>query len=288
MRILLFGKLGQVAWELRRSLSPLGEVISLGRSELNLENINVLRDTIKTIKPQAIVNAAAYTAVDKAEEEPEKAKLVNADAPGVIAEEAARLNALLVHYSTDYIFDGTKEAPYLEDDTPNPINVYGETKLAGENNIRALTDKYLILRTCWIYGDRGNNFYLSMLKLGQQRRQIRVVNDQFGAPTWSRMVAEATAMLLCQLESIEKWPTGIYHLTAGGKVSWFNFARLIFKSSDSIPKSPVEVIPVSSEDFKTIAKRPKNSVMSSEKIYNDYGIKLPHWEKALELMMDCK
>lgn len=197
-RILLIGKNGQVAWELQRTLATLGEIITVGREQLDVANAASIRQVIRETKPQIIVNATAYTAVDKAEAEPELAMQVNGVAPGIMAEEAKRLDALLVHYSTDYVFDGTKQGAYVEEDVPNPLSVYGKTKLAGEQAIQATGAKHLILRTSWVYGARGKNFLLTILRLAKERPELKIVDDQIGAPTWSRMIAEATAQILAQ------------------------------------------------------------------------------------------
>ena len=200
-KILLTGKNGQVGWELERSLQPLGQVIAFDRSGLDLASPDSIRAVIREVKPELIVNPAAYTAVDKAESEPDLAMAVNGVAPGIIAEEAKRLGAALIHYSTDYVFDGTKAEPYTEDDVPKPINVYGKTKLAGEQAVQAIGVPHLIFRTSWVYGMRGKNFLLTILRMAKEKDELRIVDDQFGAPTWSRMIAETTAQVLAQFYS---------------------------------------------------------------------------------------
>ena len=198
LKILLLGKNGQVGWELHRTLSPLGEVIATDRRDLDITDFHRVRETIHTIRPRVIVNATAYTAVDRAEDEPELAMLINGTAPGVLAEEAKKCGALLVHYSTDYVFDGTKKEPYTEEDTPNPLNVYGRTKLKGEEAIQSVDGNYLIFRTSWVYGERGHNFYLTIRRLAKEKEEISVVDDQIGAPTWCRTIAENTTFILAQ------------------------------------------------------------------------------------------
>ena len=223
-RILLTGKNGQVGWELQRTLAPLGEVVVLDRRQLDLSDPDQIRERVREISPDLIVNAAAYTAVDRAEAEPEPAMAVNGTAPGLLAEEAKRIGAAIIHYSTDYVFDGAKTTPYTEEDAPNPLNVYGRTKLAGEQAVQAAGVPHLILRTSWVYGMRGKNFLLTILRLAREREELKIVDDQIGAPTWSRTIAEATAQILTS----GAWPvsgaSGIYHLTASGSTSWYGFA----------------------------------------------------------------
>lgn len=243
MKILLTGVTGQIGWELQRALMTLGEVIPVGRNitnaslRMDLVQPDTIRSIIREVKPDLIVNPAAYTAVDKAESEPELAMMVNGIAPGVMAEEAKRLGAAMVHYSTDYVFDGTSQVPYTESDIPNPQNVYGETKLAGEKAIQAVELPHLIFRTSWVYGMRGKNFLLTMLKLGKEREELRIVDDQIGAPTWSRAIAETTAQVLSGVSGnvsdflVDKG--GLYHLSASGKTSWYGFARAIFENDVS-------------------------------------------------------
>lgn len=287
-KILLLGKNGQVGWELQRTLAPLGNVIALDREELDLVRVADIRSTVRELKPDIIVNAAAYTAVDKAESEPDLAMAVNGVAPGVLAEEAKKLGALLVHYSTDYVFDGTKDTPYTEEDIPNPLNVYGKTKLAGEQAIQAVDGNHLIFRTSWVYGTRGQNFFLTMLRLAREQEEIRVVDDQIGAPTWCRMIAESTALILAQGINREEGfkgyfekRKGIYHMTAGGQTSWYGFANLIIK--DRTKK--VNLLAIKTEDYEAVAIRPKNSLMSDHKLFNDFNLKLEVWDKDVELVL---
>ncbi len=287
-RILLLGKNGQIAWELRRALAVQAEVITLGSQDLNLENSMAIREAVRNINPRVIVNAAAFTAVDQAEDEPEKARLINAVAPGIIAEEAKRSRALLVHYSTDYVFDGSKESPYTEDDRAEPINVYGKTKLEGENNIRDVDASHLIFRTCWVYGMRGRNFLLAMLKLAREKDELRVVDDQYGSPTWSRMIAQATALILfCSSHlELEGNITGTYHLSARGQTTWYEFARTIFELYFTSENDYANVIPIPSDEFITRAKRPANSVLSADKLEKEFGISLPWWYSSLAQVME--
>lgn len=285
-RILLTGRYGQVGWELERLLPHVGEVFAFGRDELDLADPNQIVEKVRLVKPDIIVNAAAYNAVEKAEEEQELAMAVNGIAPGILAEEAKKLDALLVHYSTDYVFDGAKAEPYTEEDAPNPLNVYGKTKLVGEEAIRSAWEKYLLFRTSWVYGMRGKNFLLTILKLAKEREEIRVVDDQFGAPTWCRMIAEKTATVLVDLhkafpnpEHERRW--GLYHLAATGYTSWFGFAREILKQADVTKEQAAKVTPIPSNDYPTPARRPLNSRLNSQKAESMLKIQLPNWETDL-------
>lgn len=239
---------------------------------------------VRRYKPSIIVNAGAYTAVDHAEAEPELAMQINGIAPGILAEEAKRLNALLVHYSTDYVFDGSSKAPYTEEDLPNPINVYGQSKLAGEKNIQAVGSRHLILRTSWVYGCRGHNFLKAMLKLADTGKEINVVADQIGAPTWSRHLAEFTAKSLSVLENSNDLDRlcGLYHLSASGSTSWYGFAKAIFAVQS---KKPVLNV-IMSDQFVSAAKRPLNSLLSNVKFENAFGMQLPPWELGLKLCLE--
>ena len=280
--ILLIGKRGQVGWALRHALLPLGEVTTLGREDLDLADNNAIRAIVRDLKPAIIVNAAAYTAVDKAESEPDIAKQINATAPTVLARESAAINALLVHYSTDYVFDGTKAGAYTEEDLPNPINVYGETKLQGEKGIQETGCSHLIFRTSWVYGSRGRNFFLTMLRLAKERDELSIISDQIGAPTSSRFLAEATAVILGKwLQSgSTSHPAGIYHMTSSGSTSWFGFAEAIFRSVDNIPVP--QITPVSSSEYVTAASRPSNSVLSCTKLSDTFAVNVPSWETILQ------
>jgi dTDP-4-dehydrorhamnose reductase len=271
LKILLTGRSGQVGWELERSLAPLGQVTASDLATLDLADADATRRAVRAAKPDMIVNAAAYTAVDKAESERDAAFAVNATAPGVLAEESKRAGALLVHYSTDYVFDGTKQAPYAEDDPPNPLNVYGASKLAGERAIVASGCRHLILRTSWVYGPRGSNFMLTMLRLARERPELQVVDDQIGAPTSSLAIARATAQLL------RRGAGGLYHLTAAGAVTWCGFARAILARAGIA--TPVRAI--RTEDYPTPAKRPRNSRLDCSRLRADFGLSLAPWEEQL-------
>jgi dTDP-4-dehydrorhamnose reductase len=287
MKILLLGKNGQVGFELQRTLAPLGDVTALGRQELDLTQAAAIRSTVRWFKPDLIVNAAAYTAVDKAESEPELAMAINGTASGILAEEAALLKATLIHYSTDYVFDGAKKTPYTEQDTPNPINTYGKTKLAGEEAIGATGADHLILRTSWVYSLRGHNFLLTILRLAADRDELTIVNDQHGAPTWSRMIAEATAQIIALGRADHKLQ-GIYHLTATGETTWHGFTAAIINQAATrglLSTKPV-LKAISSADYQTAAQRPKNSLLDSSALHNTYGLKLPDWATSLNIALD--
>jgi len=271
LKILLTGRNGQVGWELERSLAPLGQVIATDLATLDLADADATRRAVRAAKPDVIVNAAAYTAVDKAESERDLAHAINATAVGVLAEETKRLGALLVHYSTDYVFDGTKPSPYVEDDAPNPVNVYGASKLAGERAVQASGCGYLILRTSWVYGPRGSNFLLTMLRLARERPELQVVDDQIGAPTSSLAIARATAQLL------RRGAGGLYHLTAAGAVTWCGFARAILARAGIA--TPVRAI--RTEDYPTPARRPRNSRLDCSRLRKDFDVALAPWEDQL-------
>lgn len=288
MKILLFGKNGQVGWELQRSLAPLGELIALssGSSDFcgDLANPSGVKQTIRKIKPDIIVNAAAYTSVDKAESEVEHAHILNAQAPSVLAQEARELNACLVHYSTDYVFNGNGGLPYVETDATDPINVYGKTKLAGENNIIASGCSYLIFRTSWVYATHGNNFIKSILRLAQQRDKLTVVDDQIGSPTGAELVADVTANILYSLRYQPK-VNGIYHLVARGYISWYQFAKFIIehaRHAEFTLKTQLDtLLPIASADFPLPAKRPLNSRLNTCKLENQFGLNLPVWQAGV-------
>lgn len=284
--ILLTGKNGQVGWELQRTLATLGKVVALDVEELDLANPAAIRQAMRAIRPDIIVNPAAYTAVDKAESEPHLAQAINAEAPGVFAEEAKALGAWMVHYSTDYVFSGAKQGAYLETDTPNPQSVYGKTKLAGEEAVHAAGGRHLILRTSWVYGSRGHNFMLTMLRLARERKELRVVDDQIGAPTWCRSLAEITAQILAQLHMPGRDAgevSGTYHLTSSGSVSWHGFARAILDQSglETLPK----LVAIPSHEYPTPAVRPKNSVLSNDKLIRTFGLAAGAWQANLDLCM---
>ncbi|MGH8687199.1 MAG: dTDP-4-dehydrorhamnose reductase [Burkholderiales bacterium] len=271
MRLLLTGATGQVGWELRQTLAPMGEVRVFDRYGLDLADAPPLAAAVRALQPDIIVNAAAYTAVDKAESERDLAFAVNATAPRVLAEEANRIGAMLVHYSTDYVFAGDKASPYIESDPPRPISVYGESKLAGEQAIQASGCRHLILRTSWVYGPRGKNFFLTMRRLAKDRPELRVVDDQVGAPTSSLAIARATPQLLA------KGAHGLYHMTAGGETSWCGFARAILKGAGLA----TPVVAIRTEDYPTPARRPRSSRLDCSKLRNDTGLALESWEVQL-------
>lgn len=292
-RILLFGKNGQIGWELQRTLAPLGQIIALDKPDLDFTDLMLIREKVREIKPGIIVNAAGYTAVDRAEEEPELAMAVNGYAAGVLAEEAKGAGALLIHYSSDYVFDGTNNRPYTEEDVPHPLNVYGKTKLFSEQAIQAAGGNYLIFRTSWVYGNRGQNFLLTMLRLAREREEIKVVNDQIGAPTWCRMIAESTAAVLAGgierkagfFEYFEELK-GLYHMTAGGQTSWFGFAQKIFETIPDTERKLKRLVPISTEEYPAAALRPKYSVMDNgklQKVFDIYTAAVP-WFESLKYM----
>lgn len=280
MKILLTGKNGQVGWELERTLATLGEVVAVDRRGMDLADPDSIRNAVRAARPDLIVNAAAYTAVDKAESEPGLAMAINGTAPGVMAEEAKRLGAAMVHYSTDYVFDGTKTTPYTEEDAPNPINVYGKTKLAGEQAVQAAGIPHLIFRTSWVYGRRGKNFLLTILRLAQERDELKIVDDQVGAPTWSRLIAEATAQILAQRRANLSEVGGLYHLTSAGRTSWHGFARAIL---DRAARPRPRLVAIPGADYPLPAPRPCNSGLSNQKMQRDFGLALPAWDAALAL-----
>ena len=287
MKILVTGKSGQVGYELMRSLQPLGEVIGIDQDEMDLADLDQVRDAVRRLQPGLIVNPAAYTAVDKAESQPELAMRINGLAPAVIAEEAAKLGAAMVHYSTDYVFDGTKQEPYTEADLPCPLNVYGRTKLAGEQAIAASGVPYLIFRTSWVYGMRGKNFLLTMMRLAAERDELRIVADQHGAPTWCRTLADTTACILAQAsaagDSRAWWRenSGLYHLTSQGATTWHGFADALLEQA---PKKPT-LVPIGSNEYPVPAARPANSRLACAALMERFG-HLPHWRDALVLCQE--
>lgn len=299
--ILLTGSNGQIGWELNRLLPQLGEVMAFDRTQLDLSKPESIRQKINEVRPQLVVNAAAYTAVDQAETDEDAARAINAEAPAVMAEEAKRIGAFLVHYSTDYVFDGLKKSPYLEDDPTNPLNVYGRTKLAGEEAIRGIGVPHLILRTSWVYATRGKNFLLTILRLATQREELRIVQDQIGAPTWSREVAATTVRILSQFMRTDTTSPfgdkgGTYHLTAGGETTWHDFAKAILEEASAVPQSapwfaaatngrPLtarRVVPITTADYPTPARRPAYSILSNSRLTETFGVRLPHWRNQLK------
>jgi len=288
MKILLIGKHGQVAWELQRTLATLGNVVTVGRVDLNFSDVPAVKRFVTEVRPQVIVNAAAYTAVDKAETERELSRQINATLPGVLAEEAKKLGALLVHYSTDYVFDGTKQSPYVESDPTNPLGAYGASKLGGEQAVQSTGADHLIFRLCWVYGARGQNFMLTMQRLAREREKLRVVRDQIGCPTWSRMIAEATAMAIKQVLVSPNRSTynGTYHLAASGFTSWHGFASRIIELMQDAERKCRDVEAITKVEYPTPAKRPAYSVLNCDKLEQTFGLRLPDWECSLRQVLD--
>jgi dTDP-4-dehydrorhamnose reductase len=291
MKILLTGTRGQVGYELARSLQSLGEVIAVDRSKMDLSDLDSVRDVVRNVKPNLIVNPAAYTAVDQAEKEAELAMRVNGEAPGVMAEEAARLGAAMIHYSTDYVFGGRKTGQYTEDDVTNPLSVYGRSKLAGEQAVEAANIPHLILRTSWVYGARGKNFLQTIRRLAAERDELRIVADQHGAPTWCRTIADTTTNIVIHLssnkDSRQDWQeaSGIYHLTAQGQTSWHGFAQSIVDSMATTGRQKPVVTPIATREYPLPAARPMNSVLSCERLQKRF-CRLPDWQTALGLCVD--
>jgi dTDP-4-dehydrorhamnose reductase len=300
-RIVLLGNTGQVGRELAPLLDGMGQLTSLDRQHLDLSQPDEIRGVIRSVVPDVIVNAAAYTAVDRAESDEAAARAVNGAAPGIMAEEAKKRGALLVHYSTDYVFDGAKRAPYDEDDPPNPINAYGRTKLEGEHLIQQTGCAYLIFRTAWVYARQGRNFLLTVLRLAAEKGELRIVRDQVGAPTSSREIAVATAKVLSQICSATNgaspWSAtkGVYHMTAAGETTWYDFAGRILELASSRSRSadwfraatanrPLiarKIVPIATAEFPTAARRPAYSVLANRRLKQAFGISLPHWEMQL-------
>ncbi|HTT33911.1 MAG TPA: dTDP-4-dehydrorhamnose reductase [Methylomirabilota bacterium] len=304
-KILLTGKTGQIGSELLHLLRDFGEVAAPSRQEMDLLYPKSIRDVVREARPNLIVNTAAFTAVDAAESEAEKAYAINAEAPGVLAEEAKKAGAALVHYSTDYVFDGRKSTPYEEDDATAPLNVYGKSKLAGEQAIQTSGVPHLIFRTAWVYSTRGRNFLLTILRLATEREEMRIVRDQIGAPTWSREVAASTARILAQMLKEASWTDGfsalggIYHMTAAGQTSWYDFASAILEAVPQIPsetpwfsivtrRKPLAVkriVPISTAEYPTLASRPGYSVLSNSRLVQKFGFALPDWQAQLHQCM---
>ena len=296
MKILLLGKNGQVGWELQRSLAPLGELIALDRHSTDhcgdLGNLAGLAETVRTIRPDVLVNAAAHTAVDKAESEPELARTLNALAPEVMAREAAQIGAWLVHYSTDYVFDGSGTRAWRESDATGPLSVYGATKLEGEALIAARNPRHLIFRTSWVYAARGGNFAKTMLRLAQEREQLTVINDQFGAPTGAELIADVSAHAIRQVfqpDADTQALAGIYHLVASGCTTWFDYAKHVFAQARLVQADlkikAVEVKPVPTSAFPTAARRPLNSRLDTSKLQTTFGLTLPALQTGAERML---
>ena len=299
VRLLVTGANGQVGWNLERTLAPLGEVIALTRDQLDLADLDAVVQTIRETRPQIVINAAAYTAVDKAESEPELAHTINALAPARMATELCKTGGVLIHYSTDYVFDGTKQGEYVEDDATGPLSVYGRTKLEGEHGIAAAGCAHLVLRTSWVYDVRGKNFLRTVLRLASERDELRMVGDQFGAPTWARTIAEATTAMVVQVlrKTNQSKLRGVFHLTSAGETSWAGFAKAILEDYEDLVDWPAEtgefggelkarrVVEITTAEYPTPATRPHNSVLSNAKIQAAFGINMPEWRSQLRLAM---
>jgi dTDP-4-dehydrorhamnose reductase len=283
--ILILGKQGQIAWELQVTLATLGNITILGSQDLDLANPDHIRSQLRKVNPDIIVNAAAYTAVDQAENEPELCMAINAIAPGILAELALETKALLIHYSTDYVFDGAKTSHYLETDPPNPLGVYGASKLAGERAIIQVDCPHLIFRTTWVYGNRGKNFLLTILRLAAERSELKIVTDQIGSPTWSRLISEATSQIIAQCGK-ERSYKGLYNLSSAGQTSWYGFAsQIINQIRLQYPERQLaieNIHPILTSEYPTPAKRPANSLLDNSKIFADFGIQLPDWNSSLD------
>jgi dTDP-4-dehydrorhamnose reductase len=280
--ILLTGANGQVGWELHRILAKDAKVIALTRGQLDLSQPDAIRRAVREHQPDIIINPAAYTAVDKAETDPDLALAINGIAPGVLAEEAKKRDALLIHYSTDYVFDGTKSTPYSETDVPNPQSIYGATKLAGEEAIRSVDGKHLILRTSWVYGVHGGNFVKTILRLAKERTELRIVADQYGAPTWARLLADSTVKVMQRFTDEQ---SGVYHLTSSGRTNWHQFAEAIIQLARqydaALANKPLAIQPIATLEYPLPAKRPANSSLCTDKIKQAFGLELPRWEDDL-------
>jgi len=301
LRLLITGANGQVGWHLQRTLAPLGELLAIDVEQVDLTDLDAITRTVRGFAPDVVANAAAYTAVDKAETEPDLARAINVDAPARIAEECARNGALLIHYSTDYVYDGSKSAPYDENDATGPLSVYGRTKLEGDQAIIASGCAHIILRTTWVYDTRGKNFLRTALRLAREKEELRMVGDQFGAPTWARALAESTAIILARLlerrSETAAWSSGLFHLTAGGQTSWAGFAQAILEDYETLLAWPAEmgefggplkakrVVEITTEQYLTPARRPGNSVLSNARIQAAFGIVMPDWRSQLRLAL---
>ncbi|MBU1363477.1 MAG: dTDP-4-dehydrorhamnose reductase [Gammaproteobacteria bacterium] len=288
MKILLTGKNGQVGFELQRALAPLGEVVAVDLADCDLSSPDAIRRLVAEVKPQVIINPAAYTAVDKAEAEPALARAINGTAPGVFGEEAARLGALVIHYSTDYVFDGSKPGAYLESDAPNPQSVYGQTKLAGEQALQASGADCLIFRTSWVFGAHGANFAKTMLRLAAERDGLKIVADQFGAPTSAALLADVTAQVLgrYQREGRAGFPFGLYHLAAGGCTTWHEYAQTVVRAPLAAGKplklTADDILPITTADYPLPAPRPSNSRLDTSRLRQTFGLELPDWNSGLD------
>jgi dTDP-4-dehydrorhamnose reductase len=288
MNILLLGKGGQVGWELQRALAPLGHITAHDVDTADFTQPDQVAAIVRAVQPQVIVNAAAHTAVDKAESEPDVVRLINAETPGALAKEAAQLNALLVHYSTDYVFDGSGHAPRDENAPTAPLSVYGQTKLEGEQQIIDSGCRHLILRTSWVYAARGGNFAKTMLRLAAERDQLKVINDQIGSPTGADLLADVTAHAVRAAHG-NLALAGLYHLVADGETSWYDYARYVIewarKHGQAVRVQPEVIIPVPTTEYPTPAKRPLNSRLATAKFKQTFGLQLPHWQQGVERML---
>ena len=288
-RILIIGRNGQVGYELRRTLAPVASIVAVDYPEIDLTSADSIRKWVRNTKARVVINAAAYTAVDKAESGIERAMQINGVAPGIIAQEAAKQGSLTVHYSTDYVFPGNKTTPYVETDEPGPLGAYGRTKLAGDLAVQAIGGAHLIFRLCWVYGARGQNFMLTMMRLARERETLRVVSDQVGCPSWSRMIAEATAQAvhttLGKVASPKDF-SGVYHLSAGGRTSWHGFAQAIIDRIPAAERKCQEITPITTAEYPTPAKRPAFSVMDCSKLERAFGIRLPDWQESLAQVLE--
>lgn len=284
---LLLGNTGQVGWELERTLAPLGRVVATDFPAVDFTAPDSLRELVAQTQPAVVLNAAAYTAVDRAESEAERARAINADAPAVLAESCRRIGALLVHYSTDYVFDGTKGTPYVETDAPAPLSVYGQTKLAGDRAIAASGADHLIFRLCWVYGARGQNFLRTIRRLAGERETLRVVNDQHGSPTWCRLIAEATAQAVAQMmrAADRQSYVGTYHLSAAGATTWHGFASAIVDALPTASRRCREVAPIGTAEYPLPARRPACSLLDGDKLERVFGLRLPTWDEGLRLLL---
>lgn len=288
-KILLLGKDGQVGWELQRALAPLGDLTSLNRSECDLANPDQIQAVLEKFEPEVIVNAAAYTAVDKAEEDTTAARRINADAVGELALYAREMGSLLVHYSTDYVFDGSKPEAYVEDDLTNPLSVYGKTKLEGEEKIRAALCRHLIFRTSWVYAARGGNFARTMLRLAQERETLNVIDDQIGAPTSAELIADVTAHALRDVLS-GRAPGGTYHLAAAGETSWYGYAKFVTDRAraqgQNLALAADGLKPIPATQYPLPAQRPQNSRLNTHLLERSFALKLPHWQQGVARVLD--
>ncbi len=288
MKMLLTGCNGQVGWELARCLQPLGDVVALGRAELDLANAGAIAACVASQRPDVIVNAAAYTAVDKAESESELAFRINAEAPAALAQAAKACDALLVHYSTDYVFDGTLTIAHTEGDATVPCSVYGRSKLAGEQAVTASGCRHLILRTQWVFGSHGGNFLRTILRLAREREQLRIVADQFGAPTAARLIADVTAQILGRQAGGLQVADGVYHLAASGRTTWHEYASFVVERARACPAlgqglKVREIVPITTADYPLPAKRPANSMFDCGKLERAFGLRMPNWQRGVEL-----